>query len=121
MIEEEKKFKIEELKKYNEERKDIKDHIEILFIFGGLSLAAIVGGIGNYNELLHIPREYTQDFLTYSSYTLIAMGASIGIPSIKELIQDIREKTNIEKRIDDINKELDLLKQHEENKSRGGR
>ena len=45
MTEEERRFKIEKLEKYSEERRESKDHIENMFLIGTLSLAAIVEGI----------------------------------------------------------------------------
>lgn len=121
MNEEEKRFKIEKIEKYNEERKDMKNHIENMAVIGFLSLAALVGGIGNIAELSNIPGEYTTEFLSYSSSGLVCLGVPIGITSIIELIKGIKDKTNIEKSIDEINEELDLLEQQEEPKSRGGR
>ena len=121
MTEEERRFKIEKLEKYSEERRESKDHIENMFLIGTLSLAAIVEGIGNYAELWHIPNSYAQYFLEFSTLSLVGMGVPIAIASIKELIKAIAEKTNIEKRIDEINEELDLLDQQKEYKSRGGR
>lgn len=121
MTEEEKRFKIEKLEKHSEEWRESKDHIENMFMIGTLSLVAIVVGIGNCVELFHIPNSYTQNFLEFSALTPVVMGVPVGITSIKGLIKEIAEKTNIEKRIDEISKELDLIEQQEENKSRGGR
>ena len=121
MNENEKRFKIEKLEKYSGEWKESKDRIGTMFLIGTISLAAVVGGLGGIVELHHIPSNYAQNYLEMSTFALTAMGIPIGFSSIRELIYSIGDKTNIEKKIDKINEELDLLQEKNINQSRGGR
>lgn len=111
MTDEQKRFKIQKIEYYNEQiSQENKESIKNTFLLG-------ITAVGTICYFTAIPNERDEIFrLIYFFTGLTEMGLSSYW--LKNLIESISRKTNLENKVDDINRELEMLEGKE---SRGMR
>ena len=118
----EKLGKIMKLEKHSADWKEMKRAVQLLTCFSALAIMSIVVGIDGIKELKNIPWEYTQGWAGLIPRFLEVEGIGCGIVNAILTVEGIKEKTNIESRIDKLNEEIDAYMETEEkNNSRSGR
>ena len=111
MTDEQKRFKIQKIEHYNEQiSQENKEAIKHTFLLGISSVGAMV----YYTAMPNERNEIIQ--YIYLSLGLADMGLSAYW--LKNLIESISRKTNLENKVDDIKSELEMLEGKE---SRGMR
>ena len=121
MTDSERRFKIEKIEEYQEEKKEDNKKALKSFGLGVFSLFLINMGLKAILEAGNIPANIDVTNIKIIIWSIFGLGASFEIKSICSFLSSLKNKLNLDGRIQEIQEDITLYDEQIRNKSRGGR